>query len=561
MKDGITAGENSEVSRLEVFEDYVKCFLQVCTEVGPCREDRLLEKAAQYLLTEPELRGIFTHFPFYQSVEEGCRASGEDCRRFLSAVIKATELLETLCVNIVLQPWKKEIKTLKTFTGPFVYGLLPVFSSSTIQSILASIGYLPHADTPVSEYRLCEEVDPDRVKLVGFELLLARVECCHLLELHDQHQAGQQTWLEVLHERLGSTELEESTDEKTVGRKEEEEERKNEEAGGKEVPLRLESRIGVKPKPKPKPRHCSLNNEDRSFMEMQINYPDLVFRGRPLLPDKPNRAKSSRSSCKASINITPDESKAAELPTGDPVEDIEASSTTTCSKSEVSQPDESCVDDVTCSGSNNRDCGGTAATGDTVTGSLSNAGEGRVDDEHEHRRAISLHITMRAGSTAGQSLTAGQPQPAAEPPQQQTAAGDNQGSPSLSSADLKDIRELEERMGQLDLQETKEEERRKQDDMSGGKKINKERRRVKVRKARTDVKAGERSLRIPVTETGPAPSQSAGRLTTPSESDPAVMKQQGGDTESADTGRGEEEQLSQSYVLVEHHKKEHASLV
>ncbi|XP_034537248.1 uncharacterized protein LOC117811213 isoform X2 [Notolabrus celidotus] len=519
MKDGITAGENSEVSRLEVFEDYVKCFLQVCTEVGPCREDRLLEKAAQYLLTEPELRGIFTHFPFYQSVEEGCRASGEDCRRFLSAVIKATELLETLCVNIVLQPWKKEIKTLKTFTGPFVYGLLPVFSSSTIQSILASIGYLPHADTPVSEYRLCEEVDPDRVKLVGFELLLARVECCHLLELHDQHQAGQQ------------------------------------------VPLRLESRIGVKPKPKPKPRHCSLNNEDRSFMEMQINYPDLVFRGRPLLPDKPNRAKSSRSSCKASINITPDESKAAELPTGDPVEDIEASSTTTCSKSEVSQPDESCVDDVTCSGSNNRDCGGTAATGDTVTGSLSNAGEGRVDDEHEHRRAISLHITMRAGSTAGQSLTAGQPQPAAEPPQQQTAAGDNQGSPSLSSADLKDIRELEERMGQLDLQETKEEERRKQDDMSGGKKINKERRRVKVRKARTDVKAGERSLRIPVTETGPAPSQSAGRLTTPSESDPAVMKQQGGDTESADTGRGEEEQLSQSYVLVEHHKKEHASLV
>lgn len=37
---------------------------------------------------------------------------------------------------------------LQTFTGAFIYGLVPVLSGSTIQSVLASIGYVPRPDTP-----------------------------------------------------------------------------------------------------------------------------------------------------------------------------------------------------------------------------------------------------------------------------------------------------------------------------------------------------------------------------------------------------------------------------
>lgn len=39
-----------------------------------------------------------------------------------------------------------------------------------------------------SEYRLREDADPDRAMLLAFELLLARVECDHLLEILEKDQ-------------------------------------------------------------------------------------------------------------------------------------------------------------------------------------------------------------------------------------------------------------------------------------------------------------------------------------------------------------------------------------
>uniref|UniRef100_UPI0037E8818D triadin n=1 Tax=Semicossyphus pulcher TaxID=241346 RepID=UPI0037E8818D len=570
MKDGIKVEEQTEVSRQEVFEDYVNCFLHLCTEVGPCHDDRLLQKAAQYLLREPEPGDTFTLFPFYQSVGEGCTSPSSDCRKFLSAFIKATELLETLCVNLFVQPWKKEIKTLKTFTGPFVYCLVPVLSSSAIQSVLASIGYLPHTDTPPSEYRLSEDANPDRAMLVGFELLLARVECYHLLELHDRDQSGQQELLEVLQSRVGPTKLEKPMDKKTTIEQTEEEKKKKEEAVGKEVPVHLDSRPAVKPQPKPRRFH--INSIDHSIMEMQITYPDLAFRGRPLLTDKP---PSSRSNSKAvhtanTYNVTEDV-QAAELPKRDSMKGTKAAATAIHNEDDDNRPGEVFGDNARGSSCTDRNSDGTTA-------------QDGADDEFSHSKAICLHITMRAGSTAEQSLKPGEPQPTAEPPartQQQSVAEDiwdkklaNQGLSSLSSTDEEqELRELEERMGQLHVQETKEEVRKKQDDKRGEESTNKERRK-KERKASTEGKAEEQNLRKPVMETGPAQSHAASRCTKSSQSNPAVMKeqkqpavchpsvltvstadcwskgQQGGeDTESADTSRGEE-QLAQSYVIV-----------
>ncbi len=89
--DDIRAAEQAEVSRQELYEDYVNYYLQLGTEVRPCRDACLLKKEAQYLQREPEPGGTFTVFPFYQ-----------DYRKLLSAFIKATKLLETLCVNLFL---------------------------------------------------------------------------------------------------------------------------------------------------------------------------------------------------------------------------------------------------------------------------------------------------------------------------------------------------------------------------------------------------------------------------------------------------------------------------
>ncbi|XP_051279707.1 uncharacterized protein si:ch211-189a15.5 isoform X2 [Dicentrarchus labrax] len=563
MKDGIRAEEQVDVSRQELYEDYMSWYLHLCTEVQPCRDAGLLRKAARYLLREPELRGAFTVFPFYQAVSEGCGALSSDCRKLLSAFIKATELLETLCVNLFLQPWRKEIRTLKTFTGPFVYCLLPVFSSSTIQSVLASIGYLPHPDAPQSEYRLSEAANADTAMLVGFELLLARVECHHLLELLEKDQLGPQEWLEVFQKRAGPTKPQEELTEKktTTGQKEEEkkkeEEEEEEEADQKEVPLHLA--FGHTGNPPAKPRRTHQISIDQSIMEMQRNYPDLAIRGRRLLSDNSHRANSSRSTAST---------KAAKLPTRASVKDTKAGATALRSKGDSSSK----ADEVF--GCNGRSGGQTTALGDTTGSSFSNTDGNRVDDELSPQ-CVSLHITLRAGATAH----------TAEPPawtQQQTTADLQNKRPvspehtSLSSMEEeRDLRELAERMGQLHVQEPKEEVKRKEENKREEESTSKERRKIE-RKASAEGEAKEQNLRRPVMETGPLLSCAAGRCTRSSQSNPALMKeqrqpavcqptplsvstadcqsctggQQEGDSERAETGRGEEEELAEEYCIL-----------
>ncbi|XP_041803441.1 uncharacterized protein LOC121613839 isoform X2 [Chelmon rostratus] len=545
-------------------------YIRQCTDVRPCRDTCLLKKAAWYLLMDPEPSETFVMLPFYQALSEGCGALSTDYRKVLSAFIRAAELLETICLNLFLQPWKKEIRTLKTFTGPFVYCLLPVLSSSTIQSVLASIGYLPHTDTPQSEYRLREDANPDRAMLVAFELLLARVECYHLLELLDNDQMGPQERLEVLHRRVRHTKLEAPTEKKTmIEQKEEEVKKKTEEADGKEVPPYLDTRLAVNHQPKP--RCCNLISEDQSIMEMQMTYPDLAFRGRPLLPDKPYQANTSKSSSKAvhtaGTNNYSDGSKAAELPRRDCMKNP----TNVCSKNHSSTGLHAFGDNGRSSGSNDRN-----TSGDTISSRLSNTDGSRVDDELIHPQAISQHITLKDGSMAEWKLKPGKPQPISDPPtwtQQRTIADlqnkrqANPGLPSLSSMDK----------GQ-ELRETKKELKMKKEHKRGEENTNKERR-------KKERKADEQNLRMPVMETGPGLSHAARRCTRSSQADPAVMKEQkqptpchpspltistadcqtckGGsteqqdrrDTERAETGRGEEEHLAQSYVIVEHDKK------
>ncbi|MEQ2274163.1 hypothetical protein XENORESO_015188, partial [Xenotaenia resolanae] len=51
------------------------------------------------------------------------------------------------------------------------------------------------------EFILSTDADADRALLLGFELLLARVECYHFLDLMVEPQLGPQEWLDVLQRR------------------------------------------------------------------------------------------------------------------------------------------------------------------------------------------------------------------------------------------------------------------------------------------------------------------------------------------------------------------------
>ncbi|XP_030011060.1 uncharacterized protein LOC115433735 [Sphaeramia orbicularis] len=454
MKDAVGAGDQVEVSRQDVYEDYVNNYLHLCTEARPCRDDRLLSRATQVVVRDPEPAQTYTLFPFYQVVMENSAALRRDCKKHLSTVIKATELLETLCINLYLQPWRKEIRTVKTFTGPFVYCLMPVFSTSTIQSVLASIGYLPQTNvSPPSEYRLSEDANPDRALQMGFELLLARVQCLYLLKLLDQDQLRPQEWIEALQMKSKEHTENKTTEpmEEEQKKKEEEEKEEEEDTQRKQVSMSLDPKPAVNPKPKPRRSH--LYNVDQSLMEMHRNYPDLSIRGRPVLQDKAPRG-SSRSSSKAahaaSTLIHSDHSLAAQLVDKDPGESSRAAAAAALAtgQSELFKATE-----VVGHGHRSND-------GISTTGSNNNSsGGGRLDHELSGPLAMSLHITLRTGAGSEQKPKPGEDQSMAEPlvmTQQHSAEEQQNKRPtradlsSVSSVDeAQELRELAQRMGQL----------------------------------------------------------------------------------------------------------------
>ncbi|XP_076019952.1 uncharacterized protein LOC143011119 [Genypterus blacodes] len=439
MKDGVRA-EQPPVSRQDLYRDYVSYYTGVPV-VKPCSDPALLEKAAQFLLGAPEPTGTYTVFPFHRILLE---TPNVDFSKHLRALSKATEVLETLCLNLFLQPWKKEIKTLKTYTGPFVYGLLPALSSSTLQSVLASIGYLPHPDHPQRQYTLSEDTNPDRAIQVGFELLLARVECCDLLKSLEQDQPGPQDWHEILQRRARPVQTEEPEEKKTVGEKEEEveeqeqegEDKKMEEAGRKEVEQLATHRVKRAVKPRPLHRRRDFIPEDKSIMEMQLTYPDLAIKGRPLL--RHNRA--------AFITALKDG-------TAGPL----SNSSNSSNAADIGKPGEVFRGDC---------CDGTSHHGDDSNCSVGSSDGGRPEGELSGPKVMSLHLTLRAGTNPEPSTRPGESQPT-EPPTwtERKAASDMKNKVMANTEDVsrsfmeeeEELRGLAERMAQ-EKGETEEEE-------------------------------------------------------------------------------------------------------
>jgi len=183
-----------------------------------------------------------------------------------------------------------------------------------------------------------------------------------------------------------------------------------------QVPLILDSMLAVKPQPKP--RRCHHTGVDQSIMEMQMIYPDLAFRGRPLRPGKPQRANGSSKDVHApNTNDNSGDGKAAEVP--------KVAAATRRSRNDGSKADD-VGDDCRGSGCSDRNRGGGPAAGDAISGHVGTTDGSAGDGGLRGPQALSLHITLRAASIAEQSLKPGEAPPTAAPPahaQQPTIAG------------------------------------------------------------------------------------------------------------------------------------------
>ncbi|TRY59775.1 hypothetical protein DNTS_027180 [Danionella cerebrum] len=272
--------------RDEVFAKYLKYYggVDFDSSLGLCSKAQVADDDGSSLFlrknlsfSEP-LPDLFWE-TLYRCLEQ------RDYRRRVNDFTTALKLLETFCVNLFLFPWKKEIKTLKTFTGHFVYYIMPVLPFS--KGILKMIGYR-ETDT---EFKLSDNFDSEEVKKIGFDLFLARLACDHFLELMNQRSLDQ--CLEVLQQRLTPLALSMSEDA--------EEHNKNIFEDDQEVDCALVEHPEQLQEDSLETHHrqdeetkrpqddgayektsSSFMTDDKSILEMWNNYPDLAFRQNPI---------------------------------------------------------------------------------------------------------------------------------------------------------------------------------------------------------------------------------------------------------------------------------------
>ncbi|XP_007887468.1 spermatogenesis associated 2-like [Callorhinchus milii] len=145
---------------------------------GICNDDEVKRLTRLHLTQNSEECHDVLRNDVFEIVANSLRGK-RDLASALKLLIRAFELLELAAVNLAVFPWRKEFKTIKTFSGAYVHYLKPALCSEDLASIFKKMGYRLkdgfHLELRDSEPR-------ESVKR-AFEFFSARLECEILLEI------------------------------------------------------------------------------------------------------------------------------------------------------------------------------------------------------------------------------------------------------------------------------------------------------------------------------------------------------------------------------------------
>ncbi|XP_066558504.1 spermatogenesis-associated protein 2 [Amia ocellicauda] len=169
--------------REDLFKKYVQTLESQLEEGGGGQQktgETGLQAAATALLSvyqvDPNQRFRLVHF--YEVAENALRTLRSSSLQTLET---AFFTLETVCKNLLLYPWKKEFRSIKTFTGPYVYYLQSAMCDSDLRSLLRSMGYSREQEL---QFHIRDHpVGANHLRQLAFELFLARMECRLLKEV------------------------------------------------------------------------------------------------------------------------------------------------------------------------------------------------------------------------------------------------------------------------------------------------------------------------------------------------------------------------------------------
>ncbi|XP_061243398.1 uncharacterized protein LOC133230261 [Bos javanicus] len=153
-----------------LLEDLISFYLEGAGEgrLRVCRQATLTSRAQQLLDTGPPLQ---LYLP-----EEVAPDSGAPCfaQHIDHKLVRALEFLELVSIHLLLFPWRKEIRSLKTYTGSFAYWVRPVLSEHTLHTLLGRLGYMATSEV---EFSLVQAISEEDIKQMVFEIFLTRVAC------------------------------------------------------------------------------------------------------------------------------------------------------------------------------------------------------------------------------------------------------------------------------------------------------------------------------------------------------------------------------------------------
>ncbi|XP_051961399.1 spermatogenesis-associated protein 2 [Xyrauchen texanus] len=146
---------------------------------GARTEEALISTATALLGSyQPDPGQRFHMVRFYDIAESSLRTQRA---ANLQTLETAFATLETICTNLLLFPWKKEFRCIKTFTGPYVYQLQSVICDAELRSLLRSMGY--SRDQELRYHVRDHSGGFTNLHQLAFELLLAQAECRLLAEV------------------------------------------------------------------------------------------------------------------------------------------------------------------------------------------------------------------------------------------------------------------------------------------------------------------------------------------------------------------------------------------
>ncbi|XP_053126996.1 uncharacterized protein LOC128334329 [Hemicordylus capensis] len=168
-----------------------------------CDEAAVKARARRFLAGEPSSSSSSSSregcgkLDVYSIAQQCLQTKGpEEGKGVFRKLARAFEFLELLCVNLFLSPWRKEIKSLKTFTGHFVYHVQSVLPEGVAERLLKGIGYVA---TTATEFSLVRKLEEEEAEQAAFELFLARIECEDFLET--TKDVRESDWGDILQKR------------------------------------------------------------------------------------------------------------------------------------------------------------------------------------------------------------------------------------------------------------------------------------------------------------------------------------------------------------------------